>query len=158
MTSTTPNTIEKNLGVVEKQFASVFDKAPHVPQGFKDFLVAIAPWLALIFGVLGLVSILGAGMLGMLMSMSFLQSGMMGAMFFVSLVAGLLVSLLDLMAFGPLRKREKKGWNYIFLGQLVSLVAAIINVAVGLGSGIAIQIVMMLVGFWLLFEVRGMYR
>lgn len=147
---------EKKMALLEAQMAPVFAKAPHLPQHVRETLVNIAPWLALVFGILGLFAILSAGTFGSMLSMRFLGMSMMQVPLAIGLLAGLLASLLDLAAYKPLTKREKKGWNYLFYGTVLMLVAMLVNLSFGLAepTGLLGE----LVGFWLLFEVRGFYK
>lgn len=53
--------MQQQVGVLENQLVDVFAKAPHLPQNIRDILITIAPWLALIFGILGIISLLAIG-------------------------------------------------------------------------------------------------
>lgn len=53
--------IQQQVGVFEDQLVDVFAKVPHLPQNIRDILITLAPWLALIFGILGIVSLLALG-------------------------------------------------------------------------------------------------
>ena len=83
--------------------APLFAKSPHIPESGRQTLAKIAPWLALVFGVLGLFAILSAGSLMSYFSFSLLGMGMLKISMFIGLLIGL-------------------------------------------------------IGFWLLFEVRGLYQ
>jgi hypothetical protein len=64
---------------------------------------------------------------------------------------------LELLAYQPLTKRAKKGWNYLFYGTVINAAAAILNMALGYGSNATASIVGTIIGLWLLFEVRAQY-
>ena len=53
--------MQQQVGVLENQLVDVFAKAPHLPQNIRDILITLVPWLALIFGILGIVSLLALG-------------------------------------------------------------------------------------------------
>ena len=57
-----------------KPLEEAFTKAPSLPAGVKDFIVMVAPWVAVILGVLSVlgfaVSLLGFGALGVLAPLS----------------------------------------------------------------------------------------
>lgn len=147
----------KEMAALERWLAPIFAKAPHLPPKAREFLAQVAPWLALIFGVLGLLAMLSMGAIGFLLSLSFMDGGLMSISMLVSFIAGLVGAVLQLMAFKPLSARKKKGWNYIFYGMVLSLAASIVNLLIGYGDVVG-TIIGTLIGFWLLFEVRSLYR
>ena len=149
---------EKKMAALEGFLAPIFTKTPHLPENARQTLAKIAPWFALIFGVLGIFGILSAGAIGSMLSLSFLGGGLMQISWAVTVVAGLFASVLELLAYKPLTKREKKRWNYLFYGTVLTTAAAIINLALGYGSDAVGTIIGTVIGLWLLFEVRALYR
>ncbi len=152
------NGAQKQLSALEHWMVPLFAKAPHLPQSARDVLVKIAPWLALLGGVLGIMAMLSAGMLGAMLSLSMFGYGLLQISMLLSFIASLIASVLYLLAFSPLRKMQKKGWNYIFYGMVLTIIVAILNMVLGYGSGALGTVIGALIGFWLMFEVRGMYR
>ena len=147
------------MAALESWLAPLFAKTPHLPDNIRQSLTQIAPWLALVAGILGL---LGASalfsMFGFMGSMMSMQYMMMGSTFpiMLALVISLIAAILDLLAFKPLSARQKKGWNLLFYGVVLSAVSFVINLFFGyatIGSVIGV-----LIGLWLLFEIRGLYR
>lgn len=138
----------------------VFAKFPHLPKGATDILVMVAPWLALIFGIIGTLSIVTAvlGLIGLsgaaMMYMPVVGAVVSGfsALALVGLLLGLGSSVLELLAYPGLKGRKMIGWRYLFLSQTVSLLGAV--VALNL-VGAAISFV---IGYYLLFEVRAYYK
>jgi hypothetical protein len=146
---------EKKMAALESWMAPIFAKAPHLPQNIREGITNIAPWLALIFGILGLLAISSLGGFGLLLSLSFL-GGSYSFMLFVAILFGLIASVLDLLAYKPLTKRMKKGWNYLFYGNVLSAAGAILQIISG--YSVIGNIIGAVIGFWLLFEVREMYK
>lgn len=144
---------EAKMGALEKWMAPLFAKLPHLPPNIRESLASIAPWLALIFGILGLVSIASIGGFGLLLSFSILGSGLP---MLLAVVVGLLASILDLLAYSPLTKRQKKGWNFLFYGAVLTFAAQLIEIVTYYGS--AGGLIGAVIGFWLLFEVRDLYK
>ncbi len=140
----------KKMAALEKWLAPIFAKFPHLPQNARTTLVQIAPWLALIFGVLGLFGIFSAGLFVSLLSLSFLGYGFMGISMALSLIAGLIAAVLDLLAYQPLSHRKKKGWNLLFYGVILSLAASILAFIAN-SSGSFGSIIGGIIGLWLLF-------
>ncbi len=148
------------MSAFEKWLASIFAKAPHLPANGRETLRKIAPWLALIFGVLGVIMVLSAlATLPLLMSVPFAGMAMMSGGWFPMMVLALICAglgaILDLMAYKPLSKRQKKGWNLIFYGSTLSAVYSLLTLILGHG-GIG-SILGIIIGYWLLFEIRDGY-
>ncbi|TSC79228.1 MAG: Uncharacterized protein G01um101425_728 [Candidatus Peregrinibacteria bacterium Gr01-1014_25] len=147
----------KHTAALEQWLAPVFRKAPHLPPKARQTLVTIAPWLALVFGVLGVLAILSTGMLAsMFFSFTMMLGGMTSIALLIALLASLLSAILELLAVKPLLARRKTGWNLLFYGMLVSTLSFIANAIIGYGS--LVGVVALVIGYWLLFEVREEYR
>lgn len=149
---------EKKFSALERWMAPFFDKAPHLPDSARHSIVSIAPWLALIFGVLGIIGLLSASMFWSMFSFAFYTYGFMQVTMIISLIAGLVASVLQLLAYQPLTAHKKKGWNFLFYGTVLTTLAALLDMVFGYGSGAIGHILGALVGFWLLFEVRSLYH
>ncbi len=147
----------KHMSALETWMVPLFAKAPHLPESARQTLAKIAPWLALIFGILGLFGILSAGILSSMFAFSFVGMGMVQISMVISLLAGLISSVLEIFAFKPLSARRKKGWNYLFYATVLMAVSALIGAILGY-SGALGNILGILIGFWLLFEVRRLYQ
>lgn len=132
------------IAVLEKFYKQI----PNLPDSIREVLVKIAPWLALVFGILGVI--VGLGALG-LSPLALL--GGLDASFIVLLtgVVAIVASILMLMAFPKLQKRQYKGWELLFWSEVVSVVSAIISISVGSILGI-------LIGFYLLFQIKNYYK
>lgn len=149
-------TTQKHMNALEGWLAPIFAKFPHIPMGGRQTLTKIAPWLALIFGVLGLLGIVSAGSLMSYLSFSVLGMGMIQITMFISLLAGLIACILEILAFKPLKAMKKKGWDLLFYATVLTTATTILSLLFGyseIGSLIGA-----LIGFWLLFEVRGLYQ
>ena len=150
-------TTEKHMGALENLLAPIFAKAPHLPEGGRKVIGQIAPWLALVFGILGLFAIVSAGSMMSVFALSAVFAGVDYALLYLALLVGLISSILDLLAFKPLTAYKKRGWNFLFYATVLSALATIVNLIFGYGYGLG-NILGLLIGFWLLFEIRGLYR
>ena len=147
--------LQKHAAALEHWLAPLFEKTPHLSHGVRETIASITPWLALIAGILGLLMVWGAGVLGALLSFSVFGMGSQ-FLWMLALLVLLASSILDLLAFSPLRSRAKRGWNLAFYGILLNAVSTIVNIVIGYAS--LGGILGLLIGLWLLFEVRGLYR
>lgn len=133
-----------------------FKQAPALPQNAREVIVKITPWIALIFGVLGLLGALaGLGILtafsplalfGGAQGMSSYGTGFIAAIFWLA------SSVLLLAAYPGVKARRMQGWNMLFWSELVSFIGSI--VALSIVSGI----IGALIGFYLLFQIKSYYK
>ncbi len=147
----------KQAAALEAWMLPFFQKAPHLPQNARQTLVDVAPWLALAGGILGLVGIFSTGAFtSLLFTLSFFRLGIFPLLFTIGLLLALVSAVLDLLAYQPLVQHKKAGWNLLFYGMILSVVSLLLHVISG--YGVFGQLVGVLVGFWLLFEVRDAYK
>lgn len=147
---------EHNMAALENWMAPLFAKAPHLPNNARETIAQVAPWIALVVGILGIAGILSAGGFASMFAFAYVFSGVSYFALYAALVVGLIAAILDLLAFKPLQARQKKGWNFIFYGTVLSAVSTILHLVFGYAS--VGSIIGVLVGFWLLFEIRGLYK
>ncbi|MDD5054834.1 MAG: hypothetical protein PHZ00_01030 [Candidatus Peribacteraceae bacterium] len=156
-----PKQVTARMAALESQLAPVFSNAPHLPPHVRTTIAEFAPWVALIVGIVGLLGIVPAFM-AVMMSTFFVVSvpvvPMMAVnpVMIVSLLCGAVSSVLCLLAFRPLGKRLKKGWNLLFYSSTLSALSSVVSL-IFVYSGF-MGIVGAVIGYWLLFEVRELYR
>lgn len=126
-----------------------FKKAPALPANIKETLVKIAPILALIFGILGVL--VGLGAIG-ISPIAMFAGAQATSMVLISGVAAIISSGMMLLAYPGLKARQMKGWNLLFWSEAVSLLS-------GLLSGAFVgAIIGALIGFYLLFQIKSHYK
>lgn len=155
---------------IEAMLVDLFEKFPHIPEGGRKVIADIAPWLALISGVFGLLSLLTAGGLTVLLAIPQLVGGSMAVIIgFITVALGLIATIFQLLAFNPLKERAKKGWNLLFYSALIGVISVLVSFigsmmsmsAYGRASGLSALIgaaIGALIGGWLLFEIRKEFR
>lgn len=130
-----------------------FSKLPTLPTNWKDTLVKITPWIAIIFGVLGVVfSLMAVGVLTFLAPLVAVGGGVgVAAGGPIAAVLWLVSSVLLIMAYKGTRDRKASGWKMLFWSEVVSLLSSVIFLSIG-------GIFWALVTFYLLFQIRSHYR
>lgn len=138
-----------------------------LPEAGKKFLVDALPWLALIGAVLSILG--GLGVLTFLMTYGQMVNqtaalyGYTGGssvilMSWLSLLAMAAQAIISIMAFGPLRRHEKRGWNLIYWLDLFSIAMAVVTVFIsGNVMGLVMSLLGAAVGLYLLFQIRSAY-
>lgn len=157
----------KQLAPLEEAIAKVHKDLPHLPKGFTAWLVENAWWLVIIGVAVGGISVLttltalaaGSLFVGSLLGASI--GGMIFLSSLVSLVVLVLVIVLEALAIKPLKDKQKRGWDLVFLASLVSLVGSLVgtllNGPLGIVTGIIWTAVAAAISFYLLFELRVHY-
>ncbi len=130
-----------------------FNKLPALPDNGRKGLANVMPWIALVFGILGvLTGIAGFGLLTALSPFTAMYMGMGHASTVViSSIIGLVGSVLLLMAFPGTKAFKMSGWNLLFWSQIVWVVSSVITFSIGglLGD---------LIGLYLLFQIKKYYK
>lgn len=143
-------------GGIVHTFEGWFAKAPALPKDARQVIVNITPWIALIFGILGILGAISG--LGLLAGTSPLAA-MNGAEGLASYGNGALASLIWLVssvlllaAYPGTKAKKMGGWNLLFWSELVSVIGSF--VALSFISGI----IGALIGFYLLFQIKSFYK
>lgn len=146
-------TLTQLEGTLDEYFGK---KAPQMPENIREILVKIAPYLTILgvlFSIPAILSLLTFGGLftavapfGEMAGMRMAGNLWLGALLLVPVV------VLEAMAIPGLFSRTKQAWKYIFWAQLVSLVAALVQFNIG---GLIIG---GLIGFYILFQVKKLYK
>ena len=157
----------QQLAPLEEAIAKVHKDLPHLPKGLTTWLVENAWWLVIIgvalgmFGVLGTITTLAAGSL---LVGSLAEAAAGGALFLsgtISLVVMIATIIIEAMAIQPLKVRQKRGWNLLFLASLVGiaggLVSSLFSGPWGIVNGIIWTAVGAAISFYILFELRVHY-
>lgn len=129
----------------------LLEKAPAIPDNIREILAFLTPWFIIIsiimtvplfFSFLGLTTPFGSYYMGY--SYSFVN---------VVYVLTLVVSVvLQAMAVPGLLKRSISGWRMLFYANLVSVVSAVMSL------NPLISLIALLIGFYLLFQIKPLYR
>ena len=134
-----------------------YAKLPALPKGVNEFIVTVAPWLALIFGVLAVFSGLGAfGILTALAPVATVAGA--GQYAFTGLIAALILLVqggIDLWAFPSLKARKVMGWNLMSYSLLLGVVSSVVALNVGSVLG---AVVGALIGYYFLYQVKSYYK
>lgn len=130
-----------------------YAKLPNLPANIREVIVKITPWIALIFGILGLLAgIAGLGVLTFLAPLVALGGG------FQSAGTGIIASVLLiasagllLAAFPGTNKRKSQGWDFLFWSEVVSLVSSVLAISL---TGVLGN----LIGLYILYQIRTYYK
>ena len=160
---------------IEAKLAGLYKGAPKLSDSSKETLVKIWPWLALIGGVLQLLAAWwlyswakaandvtdGIGDFYRSIGVDNPIVDRWTVWLWIGLVVLLIEGVLLLIAYPKLKRRERAGWDLLFLVGLFNVAYAVVSMFVegrgGFGSLIWNLIVSAVV-FWLLFAVRDKYH
>ncbi len=165
----------------QKQLENVMDeylvkKAPfQLPEGARKWLVAWAPWLSLIGGIIGLLGSLSlwraAHTVNTYMDATNewlraygaepVKTRHLGILFYIALIVLLIQSLLALYAIAGLKAKSKaKGWNIVLLSVLLSFVYGVFSALTDYGSlgNFVFSVIGLVIGLYILAQVKTYYN
>lgn len=149
---------DKKARDLSDQVGNVFKDVPHLPKSWVEFLAKIAPWLVGLGGLTSLLggfsSVLGGGAFNQMM---YRYAGIGRNYFLVSGVFSILVGVLLLLAFSPLKDRKMDGWMYLFWVQALGIVQTVVLLAY-FGGGWLGSILGIIIGLYILFEMKSAYK
>lgn len=151
----------QQLAGLEDGLNTFFKGLPHLPKEWRHWLADNVWWLVLIgvvlgaFGILGLVPVV----LGISIFTGIVAGPAAGALVIITGIvnmAVLVVSVvLEAMAVTPLKAKQKKGWDLLFLVSLVAFAGSVLNAIITGNIGHILGLLVgTLIGLYLLFEVR----
>ncbi len=163
------------LKTIEDSLAPLF-KQPEMPDGGKKWFVKYLPILALIGGILQAISALllwqawyvADNYLGIAndIARSYGAQTSLGRpaalWFWLALTSVVIGAVILLMAYKPLKEKQKKGWDLLLLGSVINVVYAVLLIFVGSGYGggfsnFIFSLIGSAIGFWILFQIRKSY-
>jgi len=167
--------MKDQVGKLENSLEGAFKGAPKIPDNGRKAIVNWLPWLALIAGVLQLMATWSLWRSGR--RANELISGInefarafgvkdtapeLNVFYWVALVFLGVSAVMLLMAYPGLKARKKDGWNWLFYGTLVNLAYGVVtmffdNYYGGGASRLVWSLIGAVIGFWILFQIRGSY-
>lgn len=138
---------------LEKELEKIFvKKLPALPKKLKEFIVNYGPWLAVILLVLSVPVILAfMGLLITTTSLMFL-GGFRGCFYIISVLMGMVMIVLQIMAIPGLFKKKIKAWRLLFYISVISALLSLIKFDLGgliIGAGIS---------WYVLFQIKSYYK
>lgn len=126
-------------------------KAPALPKDFKELLVKLAPFFAILAVIFGLPAILAVFGLGAFMTPFAWVVGARTASYWLFWAVGLFQIILSGMSIKPLFARSGHGWRLMYYSQLVSIVSSLghINVA---------SLFFTILSLYLLYQIKSSYK
>ncbi|MCY7352874.1 MAG: hypothetical protein LH606_19815 [Cytophagaceae bacterium] len=142
---------------LEKEMAPLFlEKLPAFPPELKEGIAKYGPYVVLVLALIAVVSLLA--LLGLTAGISVFATGSVVGI--ISLLISLVVVVLEIMAFSPLQKRQRRGWNLLYYAGLISAVGGIITSVLAMPYGFGALIgtaIGFFIQFWILFQIREKY-
>lgn len=135
-----------------KQLEDLFKKLPPLPASAVDVIYKITPWLAIIFGILGVLSALA--FFGILTAFApfAVAGGVRGfGLGYISAIGLGISSLMMIIAFPGLKAGKMSGWNLLLWAEIVNAVSSVIGFSIG-------SVIGALIGFYILFQIKPKYK
>lgn len=143
---------EKTANQLDATLEDIFKKTPPLPANAVETLYKITPWLALIFGILGvLLSISALGVLSVLSPFAVAAGARGFGLGMVSTIGWLISSAMMLVAYPGLKAGKMNGWTLLFWGEVINAVTSIIGINISSVIGAAIA-------FYILYQIKPKYK
>jgi hypothetical protein len=160
---------------LENKLADVYKGAPALPKKAKDAIVEYWPYVVLVLGILQLLAALAlwhlANATERLADFSNTLSVYYGGavthistfdktMIYVGVALLVVEAVVMLMSVSPLLKRQRKGWELLFLVSLIQVAYSVVLIFVdgrGVGGFIG-SLIGAAIGFYFLFQIRDYYK
>ncbi len=130
-------------------------KLPPAPEGLINGYVRFAPWIAIVFGALGVLALLSLFALGAALTPLYALGGAealrYGGMAMIGALAGAAGSALDRVGGVLMLKRSVVGWWILAIGIAIGLLTNLVHVAI---VGLAISLLIA----YIHIEVKPLYR
>lgn len=130
-------------------------RLPAAPEGLMSGYVRWAPWIAIVFGALGVLALLAISLLGaaLLPLLAFGGAGALqaGGGALLAALIGVLTSALEIVGGVLMLRRRLLGWWILALGIAISLLSNLVHLAV---IGLAISLLIAYVHV----QVKPLYR
>ncbi|MDO8497004.1 MAG: hypothetical protein Q7S61_00475 [bacterium] len=142
----------------EIEVGKFFSKLPILPSSFLEKAIFFAPFIAITAGI---GTILTSGILSLFRLSSlpiFLNNKVFGVNYYLYIASSIVIGVSFLLAFSPLSVRSLKGWRMVLYTTLLSFIQSMFFLSLGNSVDILGNIVVMLVGLYVLFQIRGYYR
>ena len=149
MAQTTNSPIAQLENTLEEYFGQ---KAPYqLPLDAKEAIVKFAPWIVIIFTLLSMPVIFGALTLSALFSPMGYAAGV-SLYWIIPTVILILSVVLNLLALPGLFNRTIQGWRYAYYAELLSILSTLLS------GNIVGALVGAILGFYILFQVKSLYK
>lgn len=129
-------------------FFSVF---PDLSKGATQPIISIIPWLALIFGTLGIAAaVVGLGIFTIIEPIAQVTGVKRTGFDFIFVLLSLVSSALLLSAFAKTQRKEKKGWQLLYYSESAALLSDVLSKDI-------VGILLSLLVFYILYQIRSYY-
>ncbi len=136
---------------IEEKIVDFLKSLPKLPKSAVDFLISLAPFLALIGGVLSLLSIVSffIGTSALFYSAFPLSNAF--PYLYIALAASVISGLMLIAAFEDLKNKKIFGWRLVFWAMNIGILSALI------GGNIFGAVVSAFLSWYVLSQLRGEY-
>ena len=148
------------ISMLEPYFTT---QAPfQIPTNGREMLVSWLPWINLVGGILCVLAFLPLlGLAGMVSTISAVAGYSTGTYIWIPMLILLAQGVVLLVAFPGLRNNKLSAWKLLFWADVIFFIYNIVSGFVtpsGLISGIVGAIISIVIGMYLLFQIKSYYK
>src|SRR3990167_5759947 len=135
------------LATFESKLEQIFAPLPNLPANIKELLINFLPYLCLGGGLLTLVT---SGIGHFYTARLSILISSLSPIFIVLVVVNIIIAVLLILNFKPLKKRQLRGWRVLFLINTINIVVNIISLNI-------FDTIPNLLGYYFLFQLKSYY-
>jgi len=150
------NSNQSFMKKIEHWLEDVFGKkAPQMPDKWREVIVKVMPWIALILMVLAMPLILFAlGISVVTLPVAAVAGVYAGPTYYITLLISAATIVLELVALPGLFKRQLRSWYLVYYAALLGVISAVIGLLSMSFGGIIGSVI----GFYILFQIKKFYH
>lgn len=162
----------ESLHKLEDMVEGWLKPVPHLPETWRKWLANNAWWLTLIGVILSIFAIIALfGALSLFTATTSIygayaaeviaetHTAMWTTAIWISLALMVVITVIEALAISPLKKMSKKGWDYMFLALVISVVSSLITAVLNVNIGSLLSaVISAAIGSYILFELRSHFK
>lgn len=154
---------------LESTLASWYSNVPNLPLSWRIWIARNAWWITLILAILSAIGavilLISLPVLGAASYVNSIYSARAPGFYFATTVVNLIFAVVSVIllfsAVSPLKNLRKRGWNFIFLNELLgvlgALVAFVLTLSVFSVWGLLWSLIIIAVELYVLFQIRPQF-
>lgn len=148
---------------LEHSIEGVHKGLPHLPAGFRNWLVENVWWLVAVSVALTVFSLISAFQALSYISQFTAAYAPLGAVYaqsstwlWMTIAASVVQVVLLAMAISPLKSKQARGWHLLFIVSLVNVALSLLGIVFGGGvPSLLGALIGLAIGWYVLFEIRS---
>ncbi len=143
----------KQFVQLEDRVTKAFSKLPRMPKEIEGLIVSFGPYLVLLGGILGVLSVLTLFSIGNLAFYPvYVNAVSILPFYYLTIISSVITGVMMIVSFSDLQKRTIFGWRLVFWSFTISVITMLITL------NIISAVVSAVVSFYILVSIKENYN